>query len=152
MIFDYLTNFFELFRYLIVSVILTPIVSLLAAPWHLVYVVSILFVIDVYVGITSDKEGFSLQKFRRIFPKFVDASIMIIVMSSLAALHSWTAPLQVTGYILVSFWLSSSIVENKIDNDPNPNNPWRKIRDELGRFTSWHSGPTPPDKNGGSHV
>lgn len=150
MYFELLSNYLELFRYLLVSLILTPIFNVLAAPGHLVYVVSILFVLDVYVGISSDQEGFSLKKFRRIFPKFFDVGVMIILMSSLAALHDLTAPLQVTGYILVSFWLASSIVENKIKKDPNPNNPWRRIRDELKRFTQWYSRPKPPKNNFGA--
>lgn len=152
MILDYLSNFCDLLKFFILSVVLAPIVHILAAPEHLIYVVSILFVVDVVVGISSDPEGFSIKKFRNIFPKFVDASIMIIVMSALSALHELSAPLQVTGYMLVSFWLASSIVENKIKKDPNPNNPWRKIRDELRRFSQWYSEPKPPNKKGGANV
>lgn len=132
---EYIETFLELLGWLFISVILAPIVNLMAAPAHLIYIVAVLFVIDVYVGIRTSSDGFSSTRFRRVLPKFIDASLMIVVMSMLANLHSYTDPLQLTGYILVSLWLTSNIVENMIKNDRNPNNPWRKVAEIMRDFT-----------------
>ena len=141
MIIEYLDHFKDLISWIFISVIITPILAIVAAPSHLIYIVALLFIIDVCVGIQTDHEGFSIAKFRQIFPKFVDASLMIIVMSLLANLHPYTAPLQLTGYILVALWLASSIIENKINDDLDPENPWRKIRNVVSQYASFWNKP-----------
>lgn len=147
MIQEHFENFQELSTWLFWSLVITPLVAIFAAPVHLVWVVSGLFVIDVCVGIqTSEwktrktKSGkvvrykFSVAEFRRVIPKFTDSCLVILITSLLAGSWEYIKPLQLTGYIGVSFWLASSIVDNKINYDEDPNNPWRWVRDLLVHY------------------